>query len=392
MARRSIRSDRGRPRNPGRSRKQTSHARSVRYAVIGLGHISQAAVLPAFKHANRNSTLAALVSGEPKKLKQLGRRYGVQRTCGYEGADELFASGEIDAVYIALPNDMHKDYTIRAARAGLHVLCEKPMAVSASECEEMIGATRAANVKLMIAYRLHFERANLEVAKLARSGKLGELRFFTSDFSMQVSDDNIRLNPPEKGGGPLYDIGIYCINAARYCMGEDPVEVWATGTRSKDPRFREVDETVAATMRFKDERLATFTCSFGAADKSVYSITGTKGSVTLDPAYEYAVGLAYRMKIGERETKKKFGKSDQFAPELLYFSECVLNDREPEPSGEEGLADVQIIEGMLQSIASGRPVRLAMRQRQHRPTLRQVIRSPAVPQEPKLVDVKPASQ
>ncbi len=301
-------------------------------------------------------------------------------------------SGEIDAVYIALPNDMHKDYTIRAARAGLHVLCEKPMAVSASECEEMIRATRAANVKLMIAYRLHFERANLEVAKLARSGKLGELRFFSSDFSMQVSDDNIRLNPPGKGGGPLYDIGIYCMNAARYCMGEDPVEVWATGTRSKDPRFREVDETVAATMRFKDERLATFTCSFGAADKSVYSITGTKGSVTLDPAYEYAVGLAYRMKIGERETKKKFGKSDQFAPELLYFSDCVLNDREPEPSGEEGRADVQIIEGMLQSISSGRPVRLDMRQRQDRPTLRQEIRSPAVPQEPKLVDVKPASQ
>jgi predicted dehydrogenase len=393
MARRPSRS-----RNPGRSRKTTpsrkrgAHAKSVRYAVIGLGHISQAAVLPAFKHAKRNSTLAALVSGEPKKLKQLGRRYGVQRTCGYEGVDELFSSGEIDAVYIALPNDLHKDYTIRAARAGLHVLCEKPMAVSASECEEMIGATRAANVKLMIAYRLHFERANLEVAKLARSGKLGELRFFTSDFSMQVSDDNIRLNPPEKGGGPLYDIGIYCMNAARYCMGEDPVEVWATGTRSKDPRFRKVDETVAATMRFKDERLATFTCSFGAADKSVYSITGTKGSVTLDPAYEYAVGLAYRMKIGERETKKKFGKSDQFAPELLYFSDCVLNDREPEPSGEEGLADVQIIEGMLQSIASGRPVRLEMRQRQHRPTLRQEIRSPAVPQEPKLVDVKPASQ
>ena len=155
---------------------------------------------------------------------------------------------------------------MRAARAGLHVLCEKPMAVTSSECEEMIRATREANVKLMIAYRLHFERANLEVAKLARSGKLGELRFFSSEFSMQVSDDNIRLNPAEKGGGPLYDIGIYCINAARYCFAEDPVEVWATATRSGDRRFREVDETVAATMRFKDERLATFTCSFGAAD------------------------------------------------------------------------------------------------------------------------------
>ncbi|HKU16033.1 MAG TPA: Gfo/Idh/MocA family oxidoreductase [Steroidobacteraceae bacterium] len=379
-------------RRPARSRTKTPHSKSVRYAVIGLGHIAQAAVLPAFKHARRNSVLAALVSGEERKLKQLGRRYGVRRLCSYEDVDELFASGEIDAVYIALPNDMHKEYTIRAARAGLHVLCEKPMAVTPRECEEMIRATREAKVKLMIAYRLHFERANLEVAQLARSGKLGELRFFSSDFAMQVSDDNIRLNPPDQGGGPLYDIGIYCINAARYCLGEDPVEVWATATRSKDRRFREVDETVTATMRFRDERLASFTCSFGAADRSVYSVTGTKGSVTLDPAYEYAMGSAYQLRIGERERRKKFGKSDQFAPELLYFSDCILRKREPEPSGAEGLADVQIIEGMLQSISRGRPVTLDLPQRQRRPTLRQEIRRPAVPREPKIVQAKSASQ
>jgi predicted dehydrogenase len=379
-------------RRPARSRTKTSHDGSVRYAVLGLGHIAQAAVLPAFKHASRNSVLAALVSGEEKKLKQLGRRYGVKRLCGYEDVDELFASGEIDAVYIALPNDMHKEYTVRAARAGLHVLCEKPMAVTANECEEMIAATRDANVKLMIAYRLHFERANLEAAKLARTGKLGDLRFFNSEFSMQVTDDNIRLNPPEKGGGPLYDIGIYCINAARYSLSADPVEVWATATRSSDKRFSKVDETVVATMRFKDERLASFVCSFGAADRSLYSITGTKGSLTVDPAYEYAVGLSYTLRVGQRAQQKKFGKSDQFAPELLYFSDCVLEDRDPEPSGEEGLADVRIIEGMLKSISGGEPVRLEMRQRQQRPSLEQEIRSPPVPREPQLIDVKPASQ
>jgi glucose-fructose oxidoreductase len=190
----------------------------------------------------------------------------------------------------------------------------------------------------------------------------------------------------------LYDIGIYCINAARYCLSEDPVEVSATATRSDDRRFRDVDETVAATMRFKDERLATFVCSFGASDRSVYSITGTKGSLTMDPAYEYAEGLTYTLRKGGRESKKKFGKSDQFAPELLYFSDCILEDREPEPSGEEGLADVRIIEGLLQSIRSGRSVRLDMRQREQRPDLQQEIRSPPVPREPKLVDVKPASQ
>jgi predicted dehydrogenase len=347
--------------------------------------------LPAFKHAQRNSTLAALVSGSPRKLKALGRRYRVSRLCSYEDLDDLFGSGEIDALYIALPNHLHKDITIRAARAGLHVLCEKPMAVTARECEQMIRATQQARVKLMIAYRLHFERANLETARLARAGKLGELRFFSSEFAMQVSEDNIRLER-KKGGGPLYDIGIYCINAARYCLSEDPIEVWATATKSHDPRFREIEETVIGAMRFKDERLASFTCSFGAADRSTYTITGTRGSITLDPAYEYAEGLSYEMNVGERVRKKKFAKSDQFAPELLYFSACILEDREPEPSGEEGLADVRIIEGMQRSIGSERWVALDRIQRKRRPTLRHDIRRPAVPREPQLVDVEPASQ
>jgi predicted dehydrogenase len=371
------------------ARRQRS--KSVRYAVIGLGHIAQAAVLPAFKHAQRNSVLAALVSGEQKKLKALGARHGVSRLCSYDDVDELFASGEIDAVYIALPNNMHKEFTIRAARAGLHVLCEKPMAVTARQCEEMIRATEKANVKLMIAYRLHFERANLEVAEFARSGKLGELRYFSSDFSMQVSDDNIRLES-EKGGGPLYDIGVYCINAARYTLSEEPVEVWATATRSRDHRFGEVDESVIGVLRFRHERLASFTCSFGAADRSTYTVTGTRGSVTVDPAYEYAQGLAYEMRTGEKKRTRQFDKSDQFAPELLYFSDCILEDREPEPSGAEGLADVRVIEGMLRSIRTGRWVRLQLPARKQRPTLRQEIRSPAVPREPKLIDVESASQ
>jgi glucose-fructose oxidoreductase len=161
--------------------------KKVRYAVIGLGHIAQAAVLPAFKHARRNSVLAALVSGQPKKLKQLGTRYRVPIRCGYDEADKLFHSGAIDAVYIALPNDMHKQWTLRAARAGLHVLCEKPMAVSARECEAMIRATRAASVKLMIAYRLHFDRANLEVASWRK-----------------VTDQTLRQQRPVRAGAAVF--------------------------------------------------------------------------------------------------------------------------------------------------------------------------------------------
>jgi glucose-fructose oxidoreductase len=363
----------------------------VRYGVIGLGHIAQAAVLPAFRNARRNSSLTALVSGTPRKLGALGKRYGIDRLLSYRDLDELFGSGTIDAVYIALPNHLHKEYTLRAAEAGLHVLCEKPMAVMARDAQAMIRACQAARVKLMIAYRLHFDRANLEAAAVARAGRLGELRFFSSDFSMQVSPDNIRLKR-DFGGGPLYDIGIYCINAARSVLGEDPIAVWATATRGHDSRFREIDETVVGVLRFQSEAVASFTCSFGAADRSTYTITGTRGSLTLNPAYEYAQGLALEMKVGERVRKKAFGKSDQFGPELLYFSDCILKDRPIEPSGEEGLIDVRILEGMMRSIKTGRWVKLPQSRKHRRVSQHQAQRRPAVPREPKLIGVKAASQ
>src|ERR1051326_3923280 len=158
--------------------------RRIRYAVVGLGYIAQAEVLPSCAHARENSELTALVSGDPAKLKTLGRKYGVARLFSYERYDDCLKSGEVDAVYIALPNDMHAEYAVRAARAGAHVLCEKPMAVDERECEEMIRAAEEADVRLMIAYRLHFEKGNMEAVRLARSGRLGDLRLMDSMFTM----------------------------------------------------------------------------------------------------------------------------------------------------------------------------------------------------------------
>jgi len=167
--------------------------KQVRYAVVGLGHIAQVAVLPAFGNARRNSRLAALVSGDPVKLEELGAKYHVDPRYSYERYDEMLKSGEVDAVYIATPNSLHAEYAIRAAQAGLHVLVEKPMAVTEEQCERMAEAARTAGVKLMVAYRLHFERANLEAIEVARSGRIGEPRIFTSTFTMQVVLGNIRL-------------------------------------------------------------------------------------------------------------------------------------------------------------------------------------------------------
>src|SRR3954463_8285613 len=168
----------------------TRRSAPVRYAIVGLGHIAQVAVLPAFAHARRNSRLAALVSDDRTKLAALSKKYGVERTFRYGDYDACLA--EVDAVYIALPNSMHAEYTIRAARAGVHVLCEKPMAVTVDECRRMIAACRKSDVKLMIAYRLHFESLNLAAIEVARRGDIGDLKYFNSSFSMTVRRGDIR--------------------------------------------------------------------------------------------------------------------------------------------------------------------------------------------------------
>jgi predicted dehydrogenase len=373
-----------------RTRGRTKRSR-VRYAVIGQGYISQVAVLPSFAHARGNSELAALVSDDPEKLRKLGRKYGVAHLFGYEDFEKGLQEADIGAVYIALPNDMHREYTERAAKAGVHVLCEKPMALSAADCEAMLRATQAAGVRLMIAYRLHFQKGNLKAVEMVKSGRLGQLRFFSSDFSMQVKDkDNIRLKR-ERGGGPLYDLGIYCINAARYLFREEPEEVVAFSARSKDRRFREVDEMTSAVLRFPGERLATFTCSFGAADTATYRIVGTEGDLCLDSAYEYAEGMEMTVTVKGKEREQSFAKTDQFAAELLHFSDCVLGGKEPRPSGREGMADIRVIQALLESARTGKSVSLRSFAPGARPEPKQEIRRPAIPKPPELVKVTPPS-
>lgn len=358
----------------------------VRYAVVGQGYISQVAVLPAFRHAADNSELRAIVSDDPVKLKKLSKKYGVERTYTYEQYDECLRSGEIDAVYIGLPNHLHREYTERAARAGIHVLCEKPMAVTEEDCEAMIRACEQSGVKLMIAYRLHFEEANLKAVEIVQSGELGEARIFNSVFTQQVEEGNIRVKK-EDGGGTLYDIGIYCINAARYLFRAEPQEVFAWTANNGEPRFREIEEMTSAVMRFPGDRLASFTCSFGASDVSAYQVVGTKGSLRVNPAYEFASELKHQLTIGGKTKKSTFSKRDQFAPQLIYFSHCVLDNTDPEPSGREGLADVRIIRAMYRSAATGNPEKLPPFEKKERPNMEQEMKRPAV-SEPELVNAR----
>src|SRR5271166_3387147 len=378
-------------RAEGQRPKMAKSKRKIRYAVVGLGYISQVAVLPAFAHAESNSTLTALVSGDPKKLKSLSRKYGVKQSYSYEKYADCLASGEVDAVYIALPNHMHRAYSEAAAQAGVHVLCEKPMALDEVDCEAMIAEAEKARVKLMIAYRLHFERGNLRAIHDVNSGKIGEPRIVTSVFSQQVKPGNSRLKR-DVGGGPLYDMGVYCINAARYLFRDEPEEVFAWNFGHDGNRFQEVPATTTGLLRFPDDRFASFTSSFGVADRSVFEVIGTKGVLKMDPAYEMAEALKSELVIGDRKSRKTFAKRDQFAAELVYFSDCILNDKQPEPSGRDGLADVRIIQALLRSAESNRPVRLNAPMIVRRPNMRQEIAMPALRRPPRLVNAQAPGQ
>jgi predicted dehydrogenase len=362
--------------------RRGSSKRKIRYAVVGLGHIAQVAVLPAFRNTP-NSELLALVSGDPTKLKSLGKKYSIEHLYSYE--DYSRALSNVDAVYLAVPNHLHREYAVRAAARGVHVLCEKPMAVTEEDCRAMIKAAQENHAKLMIAYRLHFEAGNLHAIDLAQSGKLGELRLFASEFSQQIADGNVRVTEPSaKGGGPLYDMGVYCINAARYLFRSEPTEVYASAATKAGDRFAQTEEMIAVVMHFPQERLATFTCSFGANSVSRYSLLGTKGDIVADPAYGYAKSIELDVTLGGKTQHRKFKKRDQFAAEIAYFSDCILKNKDAEPSGLEGLIDVRIVEAIYESIRTGKRVAVGATADKKRPASDQEIHRPAH-EEPEVV-------
>lgn len=367
----------------------THHNRKIRYAVVGLGWFAQTAAMPSFEHAE-NSELVALVSDDPAKREELGKQYNIQRTYSYEQYEDCLRSGEVDAVYIALPNHLHCEYTVRAAKAGIHVLCEKPMAVTPDECRIMIQSAKDNQVKLMIAYRLHLEAANLQAVETVQSGDLGELRIFNSMFTQQTEGGNIRVRK-ETGGGTISDIGIYCINAARYLFQDEPIEVFATSANNGEERFSEVDEMTTAIMRFPSDRLATFTCSFGASKVSNYQVVGTKGDLRVDPAYSADSEIKHTLTVEGEKQEQSFEPHDQLAAEFIYFSDCILQDKEPEPSGEEGLIDVQIICALEDSIKTGNFVQLDNLKRDRRPTAAQVIERPPLEKQPEVIHAQPSS-
>lgn len=363
--------------------------KKVRFAVVGLGHFAQAAILPAFANTSRKVELAVLVTGDKEKAAKLSRRYKVP-AIHYDEFDSVCSSDDINAAYVAVPNSEHREFTERAARAGVHVLCEKPLAYSVEDAELMIAACKAAKVRLMTAYRLHFEAGNLHAIKAVHSGQIGEARLFLSVHTMQVDPDNIRVDL-SLGGGPVEDIGIYCLNAARYIFQAEPEAVTAFAVHGSDRRFREVPEAVSVTLRFSKDRLATFLCGFGEAKASEYRIIGTKGVLKMDPAFTWQGDITQTISVDKKERTHSFKHRDQVAAEIDYFAECILEERDPEPSGTEGLIDVKIIDAIRKSYQKQKSVAIEGLPRDQRPKPSQSIRKKPH-RKPKLVKASPPSK
>ena len=332
-------------------------AKQIGYAVVGLGDLTQHGVLPAFTRAGENSRLVALVAGDRAQAQAIAQQF---RATAYH-TDELrqcLQREDVNAVYIAVPSSLHCDYAVEAARAGVHVMCEKPMAVMADECRRMIRTAQTNRVKLMIVYRLQFHPAHAKALELVRGGAIGTPKTISADFTTRIEDPEDPRLQRRLGGGSMYDLGVTCINAARALFGTEPAQVMAMTARTSRRHGGDVDEGAVALIRFPDEHLVHLHTSFGEEPTAVLRIFGEDGWIQLDNAYLHDVPVTLEVsRRGHRETLS-FEPTDQFAAELSYFSNCVLQDRVPEPSGIEGLQDVRLVEAIYRSARDGRPVTL----------------------------------
>jgi predicted dehydrogenase len=339
----------------------------IRYAVVGAGWISQMAFMPGVAQSG-NSRITAIVTGNPAKAAKLAAFHGVGDVVSYDDYDALLAGDTIDAVYIALPNSMHADFTIRAARAGKHALVEKPLATSVEECEAMIAAARDAGVLLMTAYRLHNEPGTVAVLEKIREGAIGQPLFFQSVFGFQAASGNHRLLA-EHWGGALQDLGVYCVNAARHVFAEEPVEAMAIAHQPKDDeRFREVEASIAAMLRFPSGGIAQFIVSFGAGDIDSYRVVGTSGDLELDPGYRFETATKMRLRRGGTIEETAFPQIDHFGAQVAYFSDCIAQGVPVEADGEEGLADMRVLLAIEKAAQTGQPQPIASPARTRHPT------------------------
>ena len=336
--------------------------RRVGFAIVGLGRLSLNQILPAFATSDYCKPVA-LISGDRTKAIKIAAQYGIAENhiTDYAGFEKLKDMSDVDVIYIVLPNGMHHEFVLRAAKIGKHILCEKPMANSTAECEAMIAACRSAGVKLMIAYRQQYEPMNRTLEKAVREGRLGKLRSIEASNSQNEGDPTQwRLNKKLAGGGAMPDVGIYCLNASRFLSGEEPNEVIATLVQPKDdPRFKEVEARCEVIAGFPSGMTATFTSGYDVHRSAFLRLEGTDGFAEMDPAFGYhgsKLRFTKLMDGKDTELHPSIQEKDQFALEMDHMAVCVLQNQRPHTGGEEGLQDQKIIEAIYRSAREGRSV------------------------------------
>ena len=329
-------------------------AQVLRVAMVGLGSYAERVA-----DALRGCTMAKLVggvTGTPAKTDKWAQKYSLDKKnfYNYENFEQIAKNPDIDAVYITLPNALHHEFVLRAAKLGKHVICEKPMSVSVPQAEEMVAVCKKAGVKLYIGYRLHFEPFTRELVRLRESGELGKIRHVNAYFGFKIGGPQWRLDGKLAGGGALMDVGIYCINAARYATGEEPLWISAEEAKTDLEKFKTVDETITWQMGFPSGVIASCATSYNFNFERLY-VVGEKGWVELSPAYSYGplVGKTHKGPMTQPVVTHQTLQMDGMA-------NCLLN-KAPEPniSGEEGLQDMKIVAAIYASIkADGKKIYL----------------------------------
>ncbi len=334
-------------------------SKRVGYAVVGLGFISETSVLPAFRHSKK-CKLVALVSHDPKRAKHLGKKFGVDaKDCfGFENYDQCLNHPEVDAVFVASINGEHAEQTVRAAAAGKHVLCEKPLGNTVEECRRMVDACRENNVRLMTAYRKYFEPGSVALKKLITTGKLGRLRHMFSTYTEIVDPNKVRwqLNRRLAGGGSLIDIGVYCVNTMRWLAGTNPTEASAHSWTDDPKRFAEVEDSIAFRLTHPEGLVCQGTSSYSSRAASFVQVHGDKGWAALNPAFAFEEERRLFGKIQGRWFEQKFKVMDEFVLELDHFADCIRRGHDPKSDGMEGLRDVATIEAIYRSARENRTV------------------------------------
>ena len=331
----------------------------VGYAVVGLGAISQQAVLPAFAHTQK-AKLVAVVSGDKEKARRLAEQFRAQNYYSYDEYQKCLRHPEVEAVYIATPPGEHAKYTILAARAKKHVLCEKPLAAAVAECRRMVRACGENAVQFMTGYRKYFEPGSVAMKKLISGGELGRIDVIHAAFTEYRpagdSSPDWLFKPKLSGGGPLMDIGIYCVNTSRWLVDEDPVQATAIQWSHDRQRFKAVEEGIAFRLNFQSGLVLQGTASWGSALASFIQVHGEKGWASLSPAFAFEEERRLTGKIAGKWFEKEFTAIDEFALELDAFADCIRENREPEPDGEQGMRDIIILDAIYRSAKQGRTV------------------------------------